>query len=134
MSLVVTLLPGMPGYENHKLDYAVSNYNGEFGYRRIRISDVEFSRYLYEQTGLHIDLGSRREACKGQAGAISSVYNIVDENGEPTMQELHLNAPPSKYMKYAIYTDKDPFEPNHLILLIKPRKTPNDHDTEAKND
>ena len=30
MSIVVTLLPGMPGYETHKLDYAVSNYNGAF--------------------------------------------------------------------------------------------------------
>ena len=95
MSLVVTLLPGMPGYENHKLDYAVSNYNGEFGYRRIRISDVEFARYLYEQTGLHIDLGTR-----------------------------NLTAPPSKYMKYALKVDNDAFEPKNLTLLITPRRKP----------
>lgn len=134
MSLVVTLKFGMPGYEKHCLDFMVSNYTGEYGYRRIKLTDIDFARYVYINTGVHIDLGSRREACKGQAGAISSVYNIVDENGEPTMQELHLNAPPSKYRQYAIYTDKDPFEPNHLILLIKPRRTPKDPDTEAKND
>ena len=124
MSLVVTLLPGMPGYENHKMDYAVSNYNGEFGYRRIRISDVEFARYLYEQTGLHIDLGSRCEACKGQSGAVSSFYFIADENGEHTMQTLNLTAPPSKYMKYALKVDNDAFEPKNLTLLITPRRKP----------
>ncbi len=135
MSLVVTLKLGMPGYEKHCLDFMVSNYTGEYGYRRIKLSDVEFARDVYITTGVHIDLGSRREACKGQAGAISSVYNIVDENGEPTMQELHLIASPSKYRKYAaMYTEKDPFEPNHLILLIKPMRTPKDNDTEAKND
>ena len=120
MSLVVTLKFGMPGYEKHCLDFMVSNYTGEYGYRRIKLTDIDFARYVYINTGVHIDLGSRRE--------------IVDENGEPTMQELHLNAPPSKYRQYAIYTDKDPFEPNHLILLIKPRRTPKEHDTEAKND
>ena len=132
MSLVVTLKFGMPGYKEHCLDFMVSNYTGEYGYRKITLADVEFARYIYINTGVHIDLGSRREASKGQAGAISSVYNIVDENGEPTMQELHLNAPPSKYRQYAIYTDKDPFEPNHLILLIKPRRNTKETDTEAK--
>ena len=124
MSLVVTLLPGMPGYENHKLDYAVSNYNGEFGYRRIRISDVEFARYLYEQTGLHIDLGSRCEACKGQSGAVSSFYFIVDENGEHTMQTLNLPVPASTYTKHDFLADNDAFEPKNLTLLITPRRKP----------
>lgn len=124
MSLVVTLLPGMPGYENHKMDYAVSNYNGEFGYRRIRNSDVEFARYLYEQTGLHIDLGSRCEARKGWSGAVSSFYYIVDENGEHTMQTLNLEASPSRYMKYALSVESDILEPNNLTLLIIPRRKP----------
>lgn len=124
MSLVVTLKSGMPGYEKHCLDFMVSNYTGEYGYRRIKLTDVEFARYVYINTGVHIDLGSRREAHKGQAGAISSVYNIVDENGEPTMQELHLNAPPSKYRKYALTLDNDAFEPKNLTLLITPRRKP----------
>ena len=124
MSLVVTLLPGMPGYENHKLDYAVHNYNGESGYRRIRTGHVEHARYPNEQTGLHIDLGSRCEACKGQSGVVSSFYFIVDENGEHTMQTLNLTAPPSKYMKYALKVDNDAFEPKNLTLLITPRRKP----------
>lgn len=32
MSLVVTLKPGMSGYEKHRMDYLISNYNGEYGY------------------------------------------------------------------------------------------------------
>ena len=47
MSLVVTLKPGMSGYEKHRMDYLISNYNGEYGYRRIRLTDTEFARYVY---------------------------------------------------------------------------------------
>lgn len=123
MSLVVTLEPGMPGYEKHKLDYMCTNYHGgEYGYRRIHVTDMEFARYLYEQTGVHIDLGSQRQSCKGQSGAISSSYNIVGEDGEPTGEELHLTASLSRYRKYALYVDRDPFDPFHSILLIKPRR------------
>ena len=123
MSLVVTLEPGMPGYEKHKLDYMCTNYHdGKYGYRRIRVTDMEFARYLYEQTGVHIDLGSRCQACKGQSGALSSWYDIVGEDGEPTGEELHLTASPSRYRKYALYVDQDPIDPRHSILLIKPRR------------
>ena len=121
MSLVVTLKPGMPGYEKHRLDYICSNYTGEYGYRHIKITDVKFAHYVYEQTGVHIDLGSRMQAYKGACGAISSWYRIVGEDGEPTRGHLNLTVSPSKYMKYALYVDSDPFEPSNLILLIKPR-------------
>ena len=122
MSLVVTLKPGMSGYEKHRMDYLISNYNGEYGYRRIRLTDTEFARYVYAQTGVHIDLGSRLEARKGQSGALSSIYNIVGEDGEPTGEELHLTASPSRYRKYALYVETDPLDPRHSILLIKPRR------------
>ena len=114
----------MPGYEKHCLDFMVSNYTGEYGYRRIKLTDVEFARYVYINTGVHIDLGSRCEACKGQSGSVSSFYFIVDENGEHTMQTLNLTAPPSKYRKYALTLDNDAFEPKNLTLLITPRRKP----------
>ena len=100
MSIIVTLQPGSKGYAEHQYDYIA---------RSVKLSQMNFARRVYEQTGFHIDLSNEHRYIrrKGEDSFYKSGYPIMNDDGEYTGYELYLDHSPAYYMHGKIYVRID---------------------------